>query len=192
MPDYRVNKISTGAVKKTTGKGWDEWIELLDKLGAKKMIHKDIAQMLYDKKYIKSGWWSQMVTVGYEYARGKRTIGETEEMGFEIGAQKTLSLSPKQVWKILLSPKGQQLWLGKVNNFEPKKGLKFESIEGTKGELRTVTTGQKLRLALQPKGWKKSSTLQIYILPSGTNKTSLRFHQEKLKSKEMREKMRKH
>jgi len=39
------------------------------------MAHKQITRLLYDKKYIKSSWWCQMVTVGYEYEKGKRVIG---------------------------------------------------------------------------------------------------------------------
>lgn len=41
-----INKISTEAVKKATGKSWDEWIKLLDKLDADKLTHKEIAKML--------------------------------------------------------------------------------------------------------------------------------------------------
>lgn len=66
MTEKVYNRISSGAVKKTTGKTWDDWLAILDKEGAKTMAHKDIVQLLREKKYIKSVWWCQMVTVGYE------------------------------------------------------------------------------------------------------------------------------
>lgn len=40
MSDKRINKISTEAVKKVTGKSWDEWIKLLDKLRTEEMTRE--------------------------------------------------------------------------------------------------------------------------------------------------------
>lgn len=68
----KINKISTQAVKKATGRGWAEWIDLLDRWGAKSKPHDVIAQMLIDKGFINNEWWAQMVAAGYEYARKKR------------------------------------------------------------------------------------------------------------------------
>jgi len=51
------------------------------------MAHKQITRLLYDKKYIKSSWWCQMVTVGYEYEKGKRVIGQTYEKGNVVSAK---------------------------------------------------------------------------------------------------------
>ena len=58
-------KISNEAVKKSTGKTLKEWFSILNKAGAKKMEHKQVAKLLHEK-YKLSGWWSQMVTVQLE------------------------------------------------------------------------------------------------------------------------------
>lgn len=64
-------KISDEAVSARTGKTWGEWCKILDKARAKAMEHKEIVAIL-SKRYPKlGGWWTQMVTVGYEQARGK-------------------------------------------------------------------------------------------------------------------------
>src|ERR1700752_4374658 len=63
--------VGSDAVLRATGKAWDEWLKLLDRAGAKKMPHKDIALML-SRQFKVPDWWSQMVTVGYEQARGLR------------------------------------------------------------------------------------------------------------------------
>ncbi len=187
----KINKISSDAVKKATGKGWDEWIKTIDQLGATKMTHKQIAQMLWDKKLIKSGWWCQMVTVGYEYAKNRRTTGETEQTGFEIGAQKTLPIKAQAAWELITSAKGREIWLGKTKDFKLQEKSPYKTNEGTKGEIRTISKGERLRLTWQPKTWEKPSTLQLYVLSKGA-KTSLGFHQEKLKDKKTREQMRQH
>lgn len=178
-------RTSDTAVKKATGKNWSEWFTLLDQAGAKKMIHKDIARMLWDKKYIKSGWWCQAVTVEYEKARGLRTLGQTRDAGYEIGVQKTLPLSVKQAWDLLMSPKVLPVWLG-VTKLDLQKGALYRAKDGTTGEIRSLTPGKHIRLTVQLKGKKGHSTLQIYMLPAGKN-TSVRFHEERLESEKDRE-----
>lgn len=183
-------RVSDDAVKKATGKTWDEWIARLDRLGAEKMTHSQIARMLHDGKHIQSDWWCQMVTVGYEYAKRRRTVGQTEEAGFDIGVQKTIDAPPMEVWKMLFSPKGLAAWLGKAKSIPLEAGSEYKTQDGTSGQIRTLHAASKIRLTWKPKTWKNSSTLQIYVLPSG-KKTSLRFHQEKLTDSKTREAMRK-
>ena len=184
-------KISDAAVRKATGKSWDEWFVLLDSEGADALPHKQIARLLYDKGNIESSWWCQTVTVAYEHARGKRVFGETESVGFEIGVQKTLPLTPAQAWDLLTQPAGRALWLGAVPCLHWQKHGAYKTAEGTRGEIRSFTPGRHLRLTWQPLHFSTPSTLQVSLIPSGT-KTSLRFHQEKLPSAEAREQMRAH
>lgn len=66
-------RVSDEVVKKATGKTWDSWFALLDKSGAKKMDHTEIANFL-STKHIPNGWWAQMVTVEYERTQDKRVI----------------------------------------------------------------------------------------------------------------------
>ena len=42
-------RISDESVIKATGKSWNEWYSILNKAGAKKMEHKDIAEYLSTK-----------------------------------------------------------------------------------------------------------------------------------------------
>ena len=184
-------KISDAAVRKATGKSWDEWFDLLDSEGADALPHKQIARLLYDKGYIASSWWCQTVTVAYEHACGKRVLGETESVGFEIGVQKTLPLTPAQAWDLLTQPASRALWLGAVLRLRWEKGAAFATAEGTRGEIRSFAPGKHVRLTWQPPHFSTLSTLQVTLIPSGT-KTALRFHQENLPSAEVREQMRAH
>jgi hypothetical protein len=102
-----IHKISDEAVLKATGKNWLEWFALLDKAGAQKMKHIDIARMLSEKYLGKSGavnvatnsgWWAQMVTVEYERARGLRKINEQAD-GFSVSVHKTFPCSVTSLQK---------------------------------------------------------------------------------------------
>jgi hypothetical protein len=90
MQDY-VPNMSDAAVKAKTGKDWAGWFGALDKAGAAKLKHPQIAQLLHEKHGV-AGWWSQMVTVEYELARGLRVRHQTAT-GFSISASKTIATS---------------------------------------------------------------------------------------------------
>lgn len=172
-----LGKISTEAVEKATGKSWDEWIEIIDKEGGEKLTHKEIARLLYDKKYIENGWWCQQVTVGYEYAKGRRKVGETLTQGYEIGVQKMLPVNKEKLWKFLNSKRGKEIW---------SKDIEYE--------MRTVKDGERLRMKWKRPEWKSYSTLQITLFcPRNTEeKTNINFHQERLPSLKARSQMRDH
>lgn len=71
-PDIKkTTGISDDAVRAKTGKTWAEWFSILDSAAAAKKKHVEIARFLRKKQRCAS-WWSQMVTVGYERARGLR------------------------------------------------------------------------------------------------------------------------
>ncbi|MDE2767911.1 MAG: DUF4287 domain-containing protein [Chloroflexota bacterium] len=102
--------ISDSAVHAKTGRRWDEWFNLLDSEGAAALAHREIAIRLR-KRHGLSGWWSQMVTVAYEQARGRREVHQTSR-GYQVGVSKTLPVSvdvPFTAWEDEAS---RQRWLG--------------------------------------------------------------------------------
>lgn len=188
------NNISNDAVKAATGKTWDEWFTLLDEEGAEKLSHKEIAAMLLEKGYLpESGsWWAQSVTVGYEYAKGRRVKGQTADAGFQVGVQKTMPVDAERLWHFLIGPEGLSIWLGDgIRSFKLEKGLAYQTQDGTVGEIRSVAPTERLRLTWHPAHWETSSTLQLYFLAKG-DKTALRFHHEKLADSKHRSEMKAH
>ncbi|MCI0329410.1 MAG: hypothetical protein L0196_00445 [candidate division Zixibacteria bacterium] len=103
--------VGDEAVRAKTGKGWKEWFTILDKTGARKMAHKDIAQYLYDTHKI-GGWWSQMVTVGYEQAHGKREKHERVGGTYDISVSRILEVPVSKVFKAWQDGKACAKWLG--------------------------------------------------------------------------------
>ena len=61
------------------------------------MTHQDIAALLAGKFGVPP-WWTQMVTVGYEQAVGKRVRLQKTD-GFSVSASKTLPLSATAAFK---------------------------------------------------------------------------------------------
>ena len=101
--------MSDEAVKAKTGKNWKEWFSILDKAGARKMAHRDIAEMLASKHAVPP-WWTQMVTVTYEQAKGLRDKHERPE-GYQISVSRTLAKPLSAVYRSFADRASRNTWL---------------------------------------------------------------------------------
>src|SRR5262249_19542391 len=63
--------MSDEAIRTRTGRGREEWFDLLDDWGAAERSHTEIARWI-NKEQGLDGWSSQSVTVSYERAGGGR------------------------------------------------------------------------------------------------------------------------
>jgi hypothetical protein len=125
-------KISDEAVKARTGKAWAEWFRILDAARAREMPHSEIATLLYEKHKV-SAWWSQMVTVTYEQARGLRQAHE-KPGGFEIGVSKTLDVPVAKAFAAWEDAKQRRRWLNgpgfTVRKATPSKSMRITWVDG--------------------------------------------------------------
>lgn len=120
--------ISDEAVGKATGKTWPQWLKVLDAAGCRKMSHKEIVAVI-DRKYPQTGgWWTQMVTVGYEQARGLRAKHE-KPGGFEIGASKTINVPVGKAFAAWTDARTRAKWL--IEPIEIRKATKDKSVRIT-------------------------------------------------------------
>ncbi len=120
--------ISNAAVEKATGKGWDQWLRALDRAGAKKWDHKAIAEYAHEKLKIRP-WWSQMVTVGYEQARGLRVKHQKTD-GFSISASKTIAAPAARAFDAFANDAIRKRWLGS-DAFTIRKATRPKSLRIT-------------------------------------------------------------
>lgn len=186
-------RISDEAVKKATGKTWQEWLIQLDKAGAKDMTHRQIVAEVAKDGAV-SQWWQQMVAVEYEHRRRRRQVGQTADAGFQIGVQKTIAAGQEAMWELITSPQGRKIWLGDIPRMRWEPGEDYETKAGTRGQVRSVDAPSRIRMTWQPKGRSKPAVLQVSIYSPRNQRlsTNVRFHQEQLRSAAEREKMRKH
>jgi len=152
-------KISDVAVKKSTGKVWEQWFSLLNKAGAKQMEHKAVARLLKEK-YSLSGWWSQMVTVQYEQDMKGRKKHETAS-GYQISKSVTLLTSITKVFNAINSPLKRIVWLNDPA-ITITKSTKDKSIRG--------------------KWIDKKTNIEFQFYPKDNSKTQLVVQQSKIKS----------
>lgn len=120
--------ISDEAVQARTGKTWQQWFKILDAGGAKKMSHSEIATYLYEKHEV-PGWWAQMVTVGYEQARGMREKHQ-KPSGYEISTSKTVVVPLSELFRAWEDKQALGRWL-KDSGFTVRKATANKSMRIT-------------------------------------------------------------
>jgi len=138
--------ISSDAVFAKTGKGWPEWFALLDAAGAKEWKHKDIAIYLHDECDC-GDWWSQMVTVSYEQARGLRVKHQTAD-GFSASGSKTVAVPLATLYNAWANARTRAKWL--------PDAIKIRSTTKNKSMRITGTDGSSVVVMFYAKGSEKS------------------------------------
>ena len=189
----KIAGITDAAVVDATGRGWVDWLAVLDAAGGTDMDHSELVAALAEAG-VERPWWQQQLAVGYELERGLREPGETATAGFQVGVQRTLPGPMQAVWELLTGPEGRAVWLGSTTDLAFAPGETYRTDEGTTGEIRTVDPGARLRLTWHPPELPSPSTLQLTLsCPRNTDeRTTLRIHHERLVDGEQREAMRAH
>lgn len=122
-----------------------------------------------------------------------KVVGQTKDVGFQIGVRRTFDVTLQQAWSALTSEQGLRLWLGDVPEFRLEPGTSYLTREGIRGEIRVVKPGGHVRMAWQPGDWPNESTLQVRVIPGSTSgRTAVSFHQEKLRDARQRRQMHRH
>lgn len=187
-------RVSAAAVREATGRGWDEWFEVLDAAGAAELAHGEIVAWLQREHPEVSSWWRQSVTVAYERARGRRAVGETGA-GFQVSVQRSVTATPAEAWELLTSR--PELWLGDGASVAFTEGARYdvpagEGAAAASGEVRVVKPGVRLRMTWRPEGWPAPATLQLTLTGKGSGRTAINADLEKLPDAEAREAARAH
>jgi uncharacterized protein YndB with AHSA1/START domain len=107
--ELRLAGVGTPAVLRATGRPWSEWLSVLDRAGARTLSHKDIA-LLLSRQFGVPDWWSQMVSVGYEQARGLREARE-RTTGFAATASRTIHVPVRRLFDAWCDDASRSRWL---------------------------------------------------------------------------------
>ena len=147
-------------IRERTGRGWEEWFDLLDEWGAAERTHREIARWVADQLGIGPLVWdAQAITSSYERARGLREVGETEQ-GFAVSATRTVAVPVERLFDAVVDearrrsrlPDGE---LSERTATRPRSA-RFDWGDGTsrvivafdaKGEQKSTMALQHVRLA---------------------------------------------
>ena len=130
-------------IRERTGRGWEEWFDLLDSWDGESMGHTALARRVAELLGIHPlGWDAQAVTTSFERARGKREVGERAGGGFVAGASRTIAAGAEQVFMAFVDPSQRAGWLPDVALSERSVSkptiARFDVDDGTSRLLVTI------------------------------------------------------
>jgi hypothetical protein len=100
---------SEAAIRRATGKGWDDWFRILDAWDGTSRSHHDITEYV-SVEFGVPGWWTQSVAVGYERARGMRATYQTAS-GFQVSVSRTFPVGLRELSRMFEDARLRSRWL---------------------------------------------------------------------------------
>ena len=159
---------SDDSIRERTGRGWEEWFDLLDEWGAADRPHRDIARWVADQLGVEPLVWNaQAITGSYERARGGRAIGEHPD-GFRVSASKTVGAPVERLFDAFVDDDLRARWLPDSDLHE-----------------RTATRPKSARF-----DWNGDGTrLHLTFAPKGDDRSTVSLSHERLADAEERERL---
>jgi hypothetical protein len=149
-------------IRERTGRGWEEWFDLLDSWDAESMSHTEIARRVAGTLGIPVlGWNAQAVTSSFERSRGMRLVGErVGGDGIVATSSRTIAASAEEVFAAFVDPSRRAGWLPDIALSErtvtKPKSARFDVGDGptrlfvtvdAKGPARSTVVVEQSRLA---------------------------------------------
>lgn len=107
--DLSLAGMAEEKVLAATGRGWAEWVALLDEAGGRTRPHKELA--MHVASLGTPDWWSQTVVVGYERIRGLRARGQRMDATWEVSRSRTFPVPIDRVFHALADEAERNRWL---------------------------------------------------------------------------------
>lgn len=125
-------EMSNDAIIKGTGKGWDEWCDLIEAWPGHTNGHAAIASYLVSEQGV-DAWWSQGVTVGYERIVGLRLPYQRPDGTFVANKSRTIAIDARELRAMLIDDDSRR-----------------ELFGGLETDLRSKPTAKALRFGVGP------------------------------------------
>jgi hypothetical protein len=159
-PDYALAGMSDAAVKKATGRDWQEWVAALDAAHASEKPHGQIVEHV--SSLGTPDWWSQMVTVGYERIRGLREKGQRRGGAYEANKSRTFKVPVEKLFAAFTNARTRNRWLD------------------AKMTVRTANANKTIRASFDD-----GTLAQFYFTDKGNGKSAVTVQHQKLPDKDV-------
>ena len=151
---------SDAAIRQRTGRGWEEWFDLLDEAGMAERPHREIARWVAARLGVAPlAWAAQAVTVSFERARGGRAVGQQQD-GFTVTASRSVHVPVERLFHAFVDQDARGRWLAdgemRERTVTSLRSARFDWGDGstrvnvtfqTKGETASTVAVEHTRLA---------------------------------------------
>ena len=151
---------SEATLRERTGRGWEEWFDLLDDAGMHGRPHREVSRHLARLQGVDPlAWTAQVVVKGYERARGGQAVGQHED-GFRVHVSRTVGVPAERALQLVADEASRAGWLTDLalvpRRSASARRLHFDVPDGggrvhvavdAKGEDRATVSVEHARLA---------------------------------------------
>ena len=139
MPPTQAHEFAAGirsdGVRNATGRDWQGWFTLLDQAGVDGLPRQESARDLHDQLGL-SGWWSRMVTEGYEQARGMRPQ-RVRPVAYTASRSRTIHVPVARLYRAWSSERERVRWLPGypvlIRKATPERAMRITWTDGVSG-----------------------------------------------------------
>lgn len=125
-------ELSDDRVRDATGRGWDDWCDLIDGWPGHVGGHAAVATHLRETHAV-PGWWAQAVTGGWERITGRRLPNQMTDGTFTANRSRTVPVAAVELRAALLDEHGRH-----------------DLFPGHPTELRSKPTSKAIRIWIGP------------------------------------------
>lgn len=151
-------ELGDDALRDATGRGWDEWCDVVDAWPGHGDGHAAVAAHLQAEHGV-DGWWAQTITVGWERITGRRLPNQMADGTFTASRSRTVTVDAVAVRAALLDD-----------------DERAELFPGLPTELRSKPTTKALRVRVGP------GVAVIDLRPRADGRVTVTVAHEKLPS----------
>lgn len=102
---------SDATIRERTGRGWEEWFDLLDEWGAAERSHRETARWVAEQLgVVPLAWNAQAVVGSYERARLGRAVGQHDD-GFSVSVSRTVAVEAERLYDAVVDESRRASWL---------------------------------------------------------------------------------
>ena len=125
-------ELADERVREATGRGWDEWCDLIDGWAGHTGGHTAVATHLREVHGV-PGWWAQAVTGGWERITGRRLPNQMTDGTFTANRSRTVAIPVAELREALLDEEAR-----------------LDLFPGLATELRSRPTSKAIRVRIGP------------------------------------------
>ena len=142
---------SDDTIRERTGRGWEQWFDLLDDWGALEMSHRDIARRVAAELGVDPlAWNAQAVTKSYERTRQGKLAGEHDD-GFTVNVSRTMAAPSATVFDAFTDETSRAAWL-------PEAPLRARTATAPKAaHFDWADDGSRVHVYFDEKGYDKTT-----------------------------------
>lgn len=164
-PDYaKLAGMSDAKIEAQTGCTWEKWVYALDRRGADKLPHRELAELI-NTKYKTGDWWTQTVAVGYERIRGLRARGQRRDGSYSGSKSRTFNVPIEQLFDAWTNAALRKKWMSepaRVRTAQPNKSMRLGLADGAIIAANFTAKDGKSAVAVQQEKLKSAAATEAF------------------------------